>query len=73
MEGETLAAARERLERQCVPVVLTKLARVDEHPAMTRLFTFRGGAGRMLAMDLLGPPRANGFEVKSSARELSHK
>ena len=73
MEGETLAAARERLERQCVSVVLTKLARVDEHPTMTRFFTFRGGVGRMLTMDLLGLPRANGFEVKSSARELSHK
>ena len=53
-------------------MVVAKLLVVDEHPTLTRLFTSRGGVGRMLTMDLLGLPRA-GFEVKSSARELSHK
>jgi len=71
-EGEDLAAARERLETECVAMLLTELLRVDSHPTITRFFTFRGCVDRMLTMALLGFPR-DGLAVKESARDISQK
>ena len=70
-EGEDIAAAAVRLQKTLQVLLPAQLLCVDNHPTLTRFFTFRGCVDRMLTMALLGLP--NALEVKSSARESTHK
>ena len=70
--GEDMAAARKRRQDGWVSFVLTELLHVDDHPTLTRFFTFRICVDHMLTMVLLNLPQA-GLVTKSSAREVSQK
>ena len=55
-------AARERMESERVKFLVTSLLHVDNHPTLTRFFTFRNCMDRMLTMALL-KFRQGGLEV----------
>ena len=64
--------ARERMESAWVKCIVTNLLHVDNHPTLTRFFTFRNCVDRMLTMALL-KFRQGGLEVKCTAREQGQK
>ena len=65
-------AARERMESERVKFLVTSLLHVDNHPTLTRFFTFRNCVDRMLTMALLKFPQG-GLGIKCTAREEGQK
>ena len=55
---------RPRIVGEFVSVLIQCLMQVDEHPTLTRFWTFREAVGRMLAMSILAFPR-NALRLKS--------
>ena len=53
--------------------LLEKLLHVDNHPTLTRFFSFRCSVDKMLTLSLLDVPATGGLQTKSSAREVGQK
>ena len=71
-DEESMDADLERVKQDRVAFVLTKLLQGDNHPTLTRFFTFRACVDRMLTMALLKFPQ-NGLKPKATARETAQK
>ena len=71
--GDTAEDCRPALEDRFTAFIVKRLLKTDDHPTLTRFFTFRGVIDAMLTMDIIGLPESLVTLEKIKPKEENQK